>query len=135
MRTDEKNPQHWFDFAEEDLVRAYRRFGEGDFKDCLFHLQQCAEKAMRGKLIALGWGLRKIHDLAPLIVALAGFGEDCSWFEDTADVLATEYIANRYPGFEDSPVTPAELRTLILNTTKLFEQLTGRKYRGPLLPP
>ncbi|MCS7337861.1 MAG: HEPN domain-containing protein [Verrucomicrobiae bacterium] len=134
MRSEAKNPQNWFDFAEEDLVRAYRRFSEGDFSDCLFHLQQCAEKAMKGRLIALGWQLQKIHDLAPLIEELATAGVDCRWFDESADVLATEYVATRYPGFEDAPVATEELRTLVLNTTKLFEQLTGRTYSGPPLP-
>src|SRR5436309_1995691 len=123
MRTDATNPEHWFDFAEEDLVRAHRRFIEADFKDCVFRLQQSAEKAMKGKLIALGWSLRKTHDLAPLTVALQGYGVDCAWFEETADVLATEYIADRYPGFDDAPPNAAELRGFVSDTTKLFEML------------
>ena len=134
MQTDAKNPQHWFDFAGEDLVRAHRRFTEGDFKDCLFHLQQCAEKAMKGKLVALGWPLQKLHDLAALSVALQSYNIDCAWFEETADVLATEYIADRYPGFDDAPPDAIELRSFIADTTKLFENLTGRKYGGPPLP-
>ncbi|MHB8522944.1 MAG: HEPN domain-containing protein [Limisphaerales bacterium] len=134
MRTDARNPQHWFDFAEEDLVRAHRRFLEADYKDCLFHLQQSAEKAMKGKLIALGWGLQKTHDLAVLSVALQSYHVDCAWFEETADVLATEYIADRYPGFDDVPPDPNELRGFIGDATKLFEDLTGRASHGPPLP-
>ena len=48
MATDAKNPEHWFDFASDDLIRAYRRFAEGDYVDCLFHLQQSAEKVFKG---------------------------------------------------------------------------------------
>ncbi|HEY2953428.1 MAG TPA: HEPN domain-containing protein [Verrucomicrobiae bacterium] len=134
MRTDAKNPQHWFDFAEKDLERAYRRFVDEDFKDCLFHLQQSAEKTMKGKLIERGWSLQRTHDLAALSVALQSHQVDCAWFEETADVLATEYIADRYPGFDDEPPEAAELRCFINDTTKLFENLTGRKYTGPSLP-
>ena len=134
MPTDAKDPQHWFDFAEEDLIRAHRRFAEGDFKDCLFHLQQCAEKAMKGKLIAVGWPLQRTHDLATLSVELQRYKVNCAWFEDTADVLATEYIADRYPGFDDAPPDADELRGFVGDTTKLFENLTGRKYTGPQLP-
>lgn len=134
MLTDPKNPQHWFNFAEEDLVRAHRRFLEADFKDCIFRLQQSAEKAMKGKLIALGWPLQKTHDLAVLILALQSLKVDCLWFEETADVLATEYIADRYPGFDDAPPDATELRGFVTDTTKLFETLTGRKYNGPPLP-
>ena|ERR1051325_3053502 len=134
MLTDAKNPQHWFDIAEEDLTRAHRRFSEGDFKDCVFRLQQCAEKTMKGKLIALGWPLQRTHDLAVLIVALQSYQVDCAWFEETADVLATEYIADRYPGFDDAPPEADELREFVGETTKLFETLTARKYTGPPLP-
>ena len=131
MQTDARNPQHWFDIAEEDLVRAHRRFIEADFKDCL---QPSAEKIMKGKLVALGWPLQKTHDLAVLGVALQSFRVDCTWFEETADVLATEYIADRYPGFDDAPPDATELRTFVEDTRKLFESLTGRKYQGPALP-
>lgn len=134
MRTDAKNPEHWFDFAEEDLLRAHRRFNEPDFRDCLFHLQQCVEKAMKGKLVALGWALQKTHDLAVLSLALQSYHVDCAWFEETADVLATEYIAERYPGFDDAPPEADELRGFIKDTIKLFESLTGRRYTGPPLP-
>lgn len=134
MLTDAKNPQHWFDFAEADLGRADRRFAEPDFLDCLFHLQQCAEKAMKGRLIAAGWALQKIHDLAALSTALAVYGVDCSWFDETADVLATVYIANRYPGFEDQPPDAIEVRQFLHETRKLFEELSGRKYTAPELP-
>ena len=119
MLTDAKNPQHWFDFAQEDLVRAHRRFAEADFKDCIFRLQQSAEKT---------------HDLAVLSVALQSYQVGCAWFEETADVLATEYIADRYPGFDDAPPEAHELRGFVGDTTKLFETLTGRTYNGPPSP-
>jgi HEPN domain-containing protein len=134
MLTDPKNPQHWFDFAEKDLLRAHRRFVEPDFIDCLFHLQQCAEKAMKGRLVSAGWALQKTHDLGALSASLFAHGIDCSWFEETADVLATEYIADRYPGFNDEPPDAAELRGFVQDTRRLFEELSGRKDAGPELP-
>jgi HEPN domain-containing protein len=59
MVTDARNPEEWFDLAARDLTRAHRRWAEGDYEDCLFHLQQCAEKAIKGKLVQLGWRLQK----------------------------------------------------------------------------
>lgn len=134
MRTDPRNPQHWFDLAERDLQRAHRRFADPDLEDCLFHLQQCAEKAMKGRLVSAGWSLQKTHDLGALSTALAAHGLDCSWFEETADVLATEYIADRYPGFDDELPDGTELRGFIQQTRRLFEELSGRRYTGPELP-
>ena len=134
MRNDPLDPESWFDYAEEDLVRAYKRFAEGDYMDCAHHLQQCAEKAMKGRLIGLGWSLQKTHNLAYLVKDLRSRGLDFSWFSGAADVLTTEYIADRYPGFDDAPPSPDELRGFVGDTTKLFETLTGRKYNGPPLP-
>jgi len=45
----------------------------------------------------------------------------------------TEYIANRYPGFDDQPPHLTELREFVKNTRKLFELLSARKYAGPEL--
>ena len=132
MPTDAKDPQHWFDFASQDLIRAHRRFIEADYGD-VFHLQQSAEKTLKGKLIASGWKLQRTHDLSALIVAHKGLSTDCSWFEEVAAVLATEYIADRYPGFDEAPLNPAELRTFLAEATKLFEDLSARKYNGPQL--
>lgn len=134
MQTDPRNPQHWFDFAERDLARAHRRFAEPDLSDCLFHLQQCAEKAMKGRLISAGWPRQKSHDLGALTTALLARGVDCAWFEETADVLATEYLADRYPGASDQPPDATEVRQFVQDTRKLFKELSGRKYTGPELP-
>ena len=134
MRNDPRDPESWFDFAEEDLIRAYKRFADLDTRDCLVHLQQCAEKAMKGRLIALGWPLQKTHNLAALLKDLKARQFDFGWYVETADVLTTEYVADRYPGFDDAPPQPDELRGFIGDTTKLFENLTGRKYAGPPLP-
>ena len=134
MQTDPRNPQHWFDFAERELQRAHRRFAEPDLKDCLFHLQQCAEKAMKGRLVSAGWSLQKTHDLGALSMALCTYGIDCARFEETADVLATAYLADRYPGFDDEPPNSGELRGFVGDTRQLFETLSGRSYSGPELP-
>ncbi len=89
---------------------------------------------MKGRLIAAGWPLQKTHDLAALSTALLAYGVDCSWFEETADVLASEHLADRYPGFDDQPPDAGELRGFVKDTRQIFEALSGRKYAGPELP-
>ena len=41
MRGDPHDPESWFDYAQEDLVRAYRRFREGDYMDCSHSPRSC----------------------------------------------------------------------------------------------
>lgn len=134
MRNNPRDPGSWYDYAEQDLLRAYKRFVEGDHQDCAHHLQQCAEKTMKGRLISLGWQLQKTHNLAALLKELRSRGLDLGWFSDAADVLTTEYIADRYPGFDDAPPDTAELRGFVQETRRLFEQLSSRRYAGPELP-
>jgi HEPN domain-containing protein len=104
MPANPRDPQVWFDFAARDLDRAVKRIAEGDAEDCLFRLQQTAEKACKGKLIQLGWNLRKTHDLTELIQELEERSLDLDWYSETAYVLTSGYIADRYPGFSDQPV-------------------------------
>jgi HEPN domain-containing protein len=126
MAGNPRDPQVWFDFAAKDLARAHKRFAEGDSEDCLFHLQQTAEKACKGKLVQLGWSLRKTHDLTELVDELRSRRLDCDWFRETASVLTSEYITDRYPGFTDEPVDVGSLRRFLNDTHRLFEELTGR---------
>jgi HEPN domain-containing protein len=102
---------------------------EGDAEDCLFHLQQTAEKACKGKLIELGWNLRKTHDLTELIQELEDRSVDLDFYSETAAVLTSGYIAERYPGFSDEPVELDTLREHLNLTQRLFETLSGRN--GP----
>jgi HEPN domain-containing protein len=126
MPANPRDPQVWFDFAEKDLNRARKRITEGDAEDCLFHLQQTAEKVCKGKLIELGWNLRKTHDLTELIQELEERSVDLDYYCETASVLTSGYIADRYPGFSDEPVELDSLRELLKLTQRLFETLSGR---------
>ena len=132
MRTD-PNLQHWFDLAERDLERAHRRYAETDFVDCLFHLQQCAEKAMKGRLISAGWPLQKTQPgraehSGSLLMALIALGlkkpQTCLP-PSTLLTAIPDLTINRpmLPSCGSSSATPAAI----------FE-LSGRGYTGPNLP-
>jgi HEPN domain-containing protein len=129
MPANPRDPQVWFDFAAKDLERAHKRLAEGDAGDCLFHLQQTAEKACEGKLIELGWNLRKTHDLTELIQELEERSFDLDYYCETASVLSSGYIADRYPSFSDDPVELDSLREHLKLTQRLFETVSGRN--GP----
>lgn len=134
MRSDPRDPQVCFDLAEQDLTWASKRLAEGGFPDCAHHPQQCAEKALKVRLIGRGRQLQKTHNLAFLLKAAEPHGLDFGWFADAADTLTAEYVADRYPRFDDAPLAPDELRELLAQAVRLFEGLAGRKYTGPTLP-
>jgi HEPN domain-containing protein len=126
MPSDPRDPESWYNFAEKDLARGVARFNDGDFEDSVFRLQQAAEKAMKGKLIGLGWSLEKTHNLLKLSNELDDLNIDVSWFEESADLPTTGYIVERYPGFSQFGPDPESLKKAIPEVTKLFEQLAGR---------
>jgi HEPN domain-containing protein len=125
-RNDPSDPESWFDYAEEDLRRSERRFREPDLQDCLVHLQQCAQKAMKGKLIALGWPLEKTHNLVQLADELALRGIDLDWFGKTAGLLLAGYIGDRYPASVVDEIDESSVQIALAETKQLFGLLTGR---------
>jgi HEPN domain-containing protein len=127
MPANPRDPNVWFDFAAKDLDRAHKRLAERDAEDCLFHLRQTAEKACKAKLIEIGWNLRKTHDLTELIQELEERSIDVNWYSQTASVLTSGYIADRYPGFSDDPIDLKALQEHLNLAPRLFETLTGRQ--------
>lgn len=128
MRNDPRDPESWFDYAEQDLQRAVRRVAEEDITDAFFHMQQSAEKALKGKLIALGWNLIRTHNLAALSKELLIKGIDLSWFEGSADLLTAQYLTDRYPHITEPLPEKAAIDKALAETKRLFEELTGRQF-------
>jgi HEPN domain-containing protein len=126
MRNDPKDPESWYDYAEADLVRADKRLIEPDVIDALFHMQQSAEKVLKGKLIGLGWDLEKTHNLTSLIKELFKKGIDCNWFSETADLLTIQYLIDRYPHTAEPLPDSTTLKKSIDETRRLFRELSGR---------
>jgi HEPN domain-containing protein len=127
MRHDPKDPEAWHDYAEADLQRAHRRLEEGDLEDCIVHLEQCAEKTMKGKLIELGWELQKTHNLIKLADEILARGVDVKWFAATGGLLLAGYIGDRYPGLRDDELDQAAVKIAVEDTVRLFAQISGRK--------
>lgn len=103
MRGDPRNPGDWLKTAKTDLDRAKKRLADDDLEDAIFHLEQVAEKAMKGGLISLGWNLARTHNLPELLDELQDRKVDASFFEPVAELLTNEYLAGRYPGAADPP--------------------------------
>ncbi len=123
MRGRIDDPQAWLNFARRDLARARREISSEDLAYAVFFLQQAAEKCLKGKLVAFGWGLVKTHDLIALSEAARTYGVDLAWFAPTAENLTYDYFAERYPGDFDPPATEEEARSFLAHVEKLFAQL------------
>lgn len=123
MRGDPSNPADWFRYAQRDLERAACLDANTDPEGVLFHLQQAAEKALKGRLVQLGWKLQRTHDLGALLQALNEMGHGAEWFREDGELLTNEYIADRYPGASDPVPTLEEVVRLKQATARLLREL------------
>jgi HEPN domain-containing protein len=89
--------------AERDYVAAVRMAGEGpEFADIVcFHAEQCAEKSLKGLILALGQVPSRTHDLTVLHKALAEIDESSVPLQEFCLALTDYAVAPRYPGWED----------------------------------
>lgn len=80
--TDSTLPADWFAQGDLDIQAAEILLAQGGPLPIIaFHLQQAAEKYLKGFLLSTGWFLRRIHDLEVLIQAV-DFGSNC-WSQVT----------------------------------------------------
>jgi HEPN domain-containing protein len=111
--------RQWVDKAEADysaalLLRKSRKRHTGDI--VCFHLQQCVEKYLKGRLEEAGITCPKTHDLERLL-DLALTVEPLWASLRPAVVTITDYAVEvRYPG---KTTTPAEVRSLAATTKQI----------------
>jgi HEPN domain-containing protein len=89
--------------AERDLATAVRMSESGpDFADIIcFHAEQCAEKALKGFILALGQVPPRTHDLVVLQQALTKLDIRGTVLQGYCLALSDYAVAPRYPGWED----------------------------------
>ncbi len=67
MRKDSGLPGDWFEKARRDRRRVEVLLADDDVEGAGFHLQQAAEKYLKGYLLGRGWPLKRTHDLEVLL--------------------------------------------------------------------
>ena len=93
--------------AERDLATAVRMSESGqEFADIIcFHAEQCAEKALKGLILALGQAPPRTHDLVVLQQALTKLDDRGAVLQGYCLDLSDYAVAPRYPGWEDLVAT------------------------------
>ena len=97
--------EDWFEKAARDLRRVEILLDADDVEGAGYHLQQAAEKYLKGYLLGKGWEHRRTHDLEILLnEAMVHDGK----FEKHLDyciMIREFYVQERYP-FIGSPPPP-----------------------------
>jgi HEPN domain-containing protein len=98
-----QEPKHWLEFAKIDLLSAKSLMRDGYFSTAAYHCQQCAEKALKGFLIANTTDLLKTHDLIKLLGLCKKIDQDFAHLENACSVLTVLATQFRYPSEFEIP--------------------------------
>lgn len=90
-------PADWYAKGRRDLRRAEILLGDGDIEGTGFHLQQAAEKFLKGYLLGEGWKLNRTHDLEALLNEAVQHDPWLEKFRDACTLVTEFYIEERYP--------------------------------------
>lgn len=96
--TDSTVPRDWFERADNDITAAEILIAQhGPDPIIAFHLQQAAEKYLKGYLLSTGWRLRRIHDLGVLVKEAVERDADFASFVAPCQRITEYYVEMRYP--------------------------------------
>jgi HEPN domain-containing protein len=125
--TESSLPQDWFTLADLDLQATDILLAEdGPLPVAAFHLQQAAEKYIKGYLLFKGWTLRRIHDLEVLIGEAIDRDEDFATFLEPCQRITEYYIESRYPTGLFSVFEVDQLKDDVTIVKELAEVITHK---------
>jgi HEPN domain-containing protein len=129
-------PKDWFDKAAKDLLRIDALLTIDDLEGAGFHLQQAAEKYLKGYLLGKGWELERIHDLDKLLNVARSFDQHFDSFRATCKFVEEFYTEERYPflpsqvpsrdEFDKARKKIEEMIAFILQPQEPPSEITGR---------
>ena len=121
-------PEHaWFAKADDDLEIARRAIGPDRPLPAMacFHAQQCAEKYLKGYLVAHGVPFRFVHDLGYPIYLCTGLDPAFADLRPAA-VTLNPYVATvRYPA-EAAPEPDIEAARKAIRLAREIAALAGQ---------
>ena len=99
-RDDSARPKDWFEhaFADMSAARILLQHG-GNLAVVAMHVQQSAEKALKGYLISRGWKLKRTHDLVELLDRAARFDMEFEKYRSFCEEATAYFFEARYPLF------------------------------------
>lgn len=120
--------------VKEQIVREWFAKGDNDIKDAeflfrhkraletvSFHIQQAAEKYLKGFLISRGRKLEMIHDLVKLLRDAIEIDVDFAQFKNMAEKTTNFYFESRYPLGYEVEYTKEEIKEALAQTKKLIK--------------
>lgn len=104
--------EHWLLIAQEDLDSS-KLLATVPFMTTLFHIQQCAEKALKAYIVLKKNMIIRIHDLVQLVDVCIEIDEDFEMLRLFASVLSPYQTAGRYPTPNFIKLSKEEIKEII----------------------
>jgi len=117
--------EHWHVIALEDLDSAKHLFLRS-FITTLFHVQQCAEKALKSYLVLKNGSVKKTHDLVRLIDMCMEVDKSFEVIRPLAVELTPYETAGRYPDNSFKKPSQERVCNLIEQSEYIFDFVTQR---------
>jgi HEPN domain-containing protein len=105
--------EDWFDKAAQDMRRVEILLAADDVEGAGFHLQQAAEKYLKGYLLGQGWALKRTHDLEVLLNEAMVHDDGFEQYLDHCLMIREFYVQERYPFIGSPPPPRSELESAI----------------------
>ena len=99
----------WFEKARKDLRRVEVLLADDDIEGAGFHLQQAAEKYLKGYLLGRGWPLKYTHDVEVLLNEAMTHDDRFQNYLDVCIMVREFYVEERYPFIGSPPPARHEL--------------------------
>ena len=91
------------------MRRAEVLLADNDIDGAGFHLQQAAEKYLKGYLLGKGWPLKRIHDLEILLNEAMTYDKRFQDYLNVCIMVREVYVEWRYPFIGSLPPARREL--------------------------
>ncbi len=111
--------EHWLLIAQEDLDSA-KYLNTIPFMTALFHIQQCAEKALKAYIILKRDFVIRTHDLVRLVDICIAIDQEFETLRLFAAVLTPYQTAGRYPTSDFVRLSIKEIEGIIAQSEFVF---------------
>lgn len=131
MKPEESSyPGDWLRLAQKDWERVERMLNEADCEMAGWCLQQALEKFLKAFLLAQGWKLRRVHDLAALLDDAVRYESSLEQYRAACEKVTAFYFINRYPSILPEDISEGDVREPWKQVKPLVALLT-RKTLSP----
>jgi HEPN domain-containing protein len=117
--------EHWLQIAQEDLDSA-KHLSDIPFMTSLFHIQQCAEKALKAYIVLKRGSIIKTHDLVRLIDICIEMDQEFETLRLFAAILTPYETAGRYPTTDFVRLSIKEIEQIIVQSEFIFNFVINR---------